>query len=214
MSFIDLKYCFPECHSPASRLQEMAIYEFRENDLCSVNGLYASIRIPSMCRTIQRQLQGHKLFMLGPVSLHGFCPTDLPGKPERYSSLSPGSLAQTLSHGHTWESLPKYPGQCQPGAGLANLRRFRSSPDQQGQKTLCRRELRYRTGTNSICPGFHHHRSVFVSFPPGYLSKELCLPTVLMRNLSGRTSSASRIIMVRLLSERSQIMPIKKAVVG
>jgi hypothetical protein len=40
------------------------------------------------------------------------------------------------------------------------------------------------------------------------------LPTVLMRNLSGRTSSASRIIMVRLLSERSQIMPIKKAVVG
>ena len=172
MSFIDLKFCFPECHSPASRQQEMAIYEFRENDLFSVNGLYTFIRIPSMRRTIQRQLQGHTLLMLGPVSLHGFCPTDLPGKSEGYSSLSTGNPAQTLSHGHTRESFPKYPGQCQPGAGLANLRRFRSSPDQQGQKTLCRRELWDRTGTNSTRPGFHYHRSVFVSFPLSHLSKE------------------------------------------
>jgi len=172
MSFIDLKFCYPECHSPASRPQEMDSYEFRENNFFSGNGLYPHLRISPMRRTIQRQLQGHTLLMLGPVSLHGVCPTDLPGKPERYSSLSPGNPAQTLSHGHTWKSLPKYPGQCQPGAGLANLRRFRSRPDQQGQKTLCRRELRDRIGTHSLCPGFHHHRSVFISFPLGHLSKE------------------------------------------
>src|SRR5271157_575500 len=172
MSFIDLKFCFPECHSPASRLQEMATYELRENDLFSVNGLYTPIRIPSMRRTIQRQLQGYKLLMLESVSLHGICSTDLPGKPERHSGLSTGNPAQTLSHGHTRKSFPKYAGQCESGAGLANLRRFRSSPDQQGQETLCRRELRDRTGTNSIRPGFHHHRSVFVSFPLGHFSKE------------------------------------------
>jgi len=40
MSFVDLKFCFPKCHSPASRGQEMDTDEFRGNDLFSVNGLY------------------------------------------------------------------------------------------------------------------------------------------------------------------------------
>jgi len=40
MSFIDLNFCFSQCHSPTLRLQGMVLYEFREHNFFSVSGLY------------------------------------------------------------------------------------------------------------------------------------------------------------------------------
>ena len=56
-----------------------------------------------------------RLFLLGPVSLHGLCSTDLSGKPARYRSLSALGSTETLSHGHPGQRLTQYPGPCQRG---------------------------------------------------------------------------------------------------
>ena len=70
MPLIDLKVSFPECHTPASIKQETT-YELRENDIFTTNGIPSCPRISQMRCTIQRQLQGQKLHLLGPISLHG-----------------------------------------------------------------------------------------------------------------------------------------------
>jgi len=108
MQFIYLKI-FPQvCQSPSS-INEEAAHEFRENDLCPIDGLCPHIRVPKMRRSIQRQSQGDHLLLLGPVSLHGIRPTHLSGKPQGYPSLPAGNPVQTLSFGHPGKSLPQYP---------------------------------------------------------------------------------------------------------
>jgi len=96
MQFIDLKYFSRMCKSP-SLMNEEAVNEFRENDLCPVNGFHPHIRVPKMRRSIQWQSQGDQFLLLGPISLHGICPADLSRKPERYPSLPAGNPVQALS---------------------------------------------------------------------------------------------------------------------
>src|SRR5665647_963703 len=102
MPFIDLKYFPRMCQSPSS-MNEEAAHEFRENDLCPVDGLCSHIRVPKMRRSIQRQSQGDQLFLLGPVPLHGIRSTHLPRKPQGYPSLPAGNPVQTLSLIHISE---------------------------------------------------------------------------------------------------------------
>ena len=162
MSLIDLKFSLPECHTPASIKQEMT-YELRKNNFFATNGISPHPRISQMRRAIQRQLQSQKLLLLGPISLHGLCPTYLPRKPEGYSGMPQRNEAQALPYGHPRERLPQYPGQCQQDQRLANLLRLRPSAHQEGQKTVLQRKLRFETGSDSLRSGFHHNRSV--SFP-------------------------------------------------
>jgi hypothetical protein len=81
------------CKSPSSQKKETA-YEFRENNLFSVDGLCPSIRVSQMRRSVQRQLQGQELLLLGPVPLHGFRPAYLPGKPAGHPSLFAGTQSK------------------------------------------------------------------------------------------------------------------------
>jgi hypothetical protein len=98
MPFIDLKLFPHVCQSPSS-MNEEAAHEFRENDLCPVDGLCPHIRIPKMRRSIQRQSQGDQLFLLGSVPLHGIRPAYLSRKPERYPGLPAGNVSRnTLAH--------------------------------------------------------------------------------------------------------------------
>ena len=53
-------------------MNEEAAHEFRENDLCPVDGLCPRIRVPKMRRSIQRQSQGDQLFLLGSVLCMAF----------------------------------------------------------------------------------------------------------------------------------------------
>ena len=134
MLFIDLKFFSWMCQSPQS-IQKEAANEFRENDLCPVNGLCPHIRVPKMRRSIQRQSQSDQLLMLGPIPLHGIRSTHLSGKPEGYPSLPAGNPVQTLSFGHSGEGFPQYPRACQSDQRLANLCRLCSNPYCESQKT-------------------------------------------------------------------------------
>ena len=70
MPLIDLKVSFPECHTPASIKQEKT-YELRENNIFTTNGIPSYPRISQIHCSIQRQLQGQRFHLLGPISLHG-----------------------------------------------------------------------------------------------------------------------------------------------
>lgn len=171
MSFIDLKIFSRICQSPTSIVEKETSHEFRENNLCPVDGLCSGIRIPKMCRSIQRQSQSDQLFLLGPISLHGLRTVYLPGKLTRHTSLPAGNPVQTLSSGHPREGLPQYTGPCQSEQELADLCRFRSSPYCESQKALRHRFLRHRTGSNGLCTGLDHHRPLSGAFPMGRVPK-------------------------------------------
>jgi hypothetical protein len=78
MSFIDLKF-FPGIRQSFSLMHEEGVHEFRKNDICPIDGLspLSRIRVPKMRRSIQRQSQGDKLYLLGSVSLYGLRPAYL-----------------------------------------------------------------------------------------------------------------------------------------
>ncbi len=180
--FIDLKYFSLVCHSLALNGEEMAD-EYRKNDLCSNHGLLADLRIPAMCRTICGKLQNQELFLLGSVSKHGLRATYLPGKPAGYSSLSSGSQAENLSHGHTRKDFSKYISPRQPNKRLAHLRRLCPSLDPESPTALRQRFVWYRTETDHLRAGCHNHRPLSFAFPMGNVSqKQGC----------GETAHASR----------------------
>jgi len=159
MQLIDLKVSSPECHTPASIKQETT-YELRENDIFTTNGIPSCPRISHMRCTIQRQLQGQELHLLGPISLHGIRSTHLSGEPEGYPGMPQRNETQTLPYGHPRERLPQYLGQCQQDQGLAYLLRLCPGAHQEGQKTVRQRKLWRGTGSDSLRPGFHHNRSM------------------------------------------------------
>jgi len=63
-------------HSLALHCEGM-VNEFWKNDIHSDYGVPANIRISAVRRTIFRKLQNQELLMLGSISKHGICSTDL-----------------------------------------------------------------------------------------------------------------------------------------
>ena len=86
-------------HTASSSQKEMA-HGYWETYLCPSHGFSAGLRIPSMRSTIPRSLQDEKLFMLGPVSLHGLRTTHLSRESARYRDLPSFGPTETLSHGY------------------------------------------------------------------------------------------------------------------
>lgn len=74
-------------------------HESREDHFCSAHGFFARSRISSLCGKVPGPIQDQILFLLGPIPLYGLCPTYLPGKPPRYSSLLKGEPTKALPHG-------------------------------------------------------------------------------------------------------------------
>lgn len=146
--------------------------EFWKNNICSDHGLLAHLRIPAMRRTICRELQSQKLFLLGSISEHGICSTDLQRKPAGHSSLSSCNKTEDLSHGHSGKGISQYTGPCQPDKRLAHICRFCPSSDSESPTTLCQRFVRYRIGTNHLRAGCHNHRPLSFAFPVGNVSQE------------------------------------------
>src|SRR5215207_8905120 len=68
---------------PQPMRKEMAD-EWCQIDFLSTNGLSPLDSVSGMRYTLSRRLQAQKLFLLGPVSLYGFCATDLSRKLARY----------------------------------------------------------------------------------------------------------------------------------
>src|SRR2546425_4123291 len=57
-------------------------------DLFTTNGLSSCSRVSPMRCALPGRLQTQELFLLGPVSLHGLRPANVPRKLARYRSLS------------------------------------------------------------------------------------------------------------------------------
>src|SRR5664280_2168752 len=180
--FIDLKYFSSKCHDIALNCEEMAD-EFWKNDIYSNHGLPVGIRIPSVRRTIFRQLQNQKFFLLGSVFKYGLCSAYLQGKPTRYTSVLARGKTKDLSYGHPGQDFPQHAGSCQSDKRLAHLRRLCSGTHQESQITLCRRFIWHRVGTNHLCAGCHNHRSLPISLPLGGIPQA---------QGSGETAYASR----------------------
>src|SRR6266404_1393478 len=70
-------------------------------DLCTTDGLSPCSRVSPMRSPLQRRLQTQELLLLGPVSLHGLCPANVPRKLARHRSLSACQPNQALPHGHS-----------------------------------------------------------------------------------------------------------------
>ena len=146
-------------------------YEFWKNNFFSIDGFPADVRISKMCRTVQRPLQDKKFFLLGSISLPGFCPTDLPRKPQRHRILSESATIETISQGLSWSSFPQHLSQRQPSQGFADLCRFCSSIDPHRPISIRQRRFRPRPARSRLRPGFHHHRFMLDSFSLGQVSQ-------------------------------------------
>src|SRR3990167_1845321 len=95
--FIDLNLKFIQTHTSVPLRKELKD-EFRQNDLCSTDGLYSlPLRISPLRGALPRQLQNQELFLLGSVSHDGLCPTDLSRESQRHRSVSASPTRQALS---------------------------------------------------------------------------------------------------------------------
>jgi len=170
MGVIDLKMFSGRGHTSAFRQKEMAD-ELRSNYILPIDGLCPHARIQAMRKTLQRQLQDKELHLLGSVSLYGLCPADLPGESERYPGMLAGITDQVVSLGHPRQGIKKYLGQRQPGKRLEDLCRLCPDHDSQSKKALYRRFLRRGTGSDGICTGRYHYRSLPFALSLGRVQK-------------------------------------------
>lgn len=106
MVVIDLKIIFREGQTSAFRQKEMT-YELWSYHILPIDGLCVHPRFPAMRETLQRKLQDKKFHLLGPVSLHGLCLADLPGKPEGYPVMLAGCTDQAVSSGHPGQGIQR-----------------------------------------------------------------------------------------------------------
>lgn len=159
ISFIDFKLQIYYGHFFFKKLKGVA-NEYRKNSFRSNNGIPPITRISQVCGEIQRKLQSKKLFMFGPVPLHGICSIDVSRKPSRYRSMSACCQNKTLPHGHSGKGFPQYLGRCKRGQGLANLCRLCSSTHSYSQKALYKHRVRRRIGSYSLCSGFNNNQSL------------------------------------------------------
>src|SRR5713226_7850204 len=140
-------------------------------DLFTTDGLSSSSRVSPMRCALQRRLQAQDLFVLGPISLHGVRPANVPRKFARHRSLSASQPNQALSHGHPGSSLAQHTGQRQLGPGLAHLRRLRSLADQPSTGALSRRRIQSGVAADCLRARFHYHRPLPLVVSLGLLSQ-------------------------------------------
>lgn len=103
-------------------------YEFRKNRVCSISSVFTKLRVQSMHYQTQRTLQGQKLFLLEPVSLHGLCSTDSSRKSPGHRNLSEFTPSKTLSHRLSWSNIPIHSGICQRNKRFSHISGLRPHP--------------------------------------------------------------------------------------
>jgi hypothetical protein len=101
--------------------------------------------------------------LLGAVSSHGFCTTDLAIEPAKHRSDFFSQLEQAVRHGISPQRSPLHLGRCQRVARLANQVRLGCDSDSVSSQTLSGRRLGARSQEHGLRIGCHHHRSVSVS---------------------------------------------------
>src|SRR5579862_549174 len=148
------------CGHSFPSLGEDGTDESGQNGFCAADGFHSCARVPGLRRALSRQLQGQQFFLLGPISLHGLCSTDLPRKFARYRNLSSRHGRTTVSSGHSRTCCAQHLGRCQRGTELAHLCRFGSDLDWQCSPTVCPGKFRSGIATDGLRSGLHYHRSL------------------------------------------------------
>src|SRR5258708_13216415 len=84
-------------------------HESRTISVRATDGSSAHSRVSQVCAALRRQLPGAEFFLLGPVSLHGVCPVDLPRESARHSCLPALARPAVLSPPPSSPLLPPPP---------------------------------------------------------------------------------------------------------
>ena len=162
MVVIDLKPIplrhHPACGCNTSR-QELP-YGHRQAGFLSSHRSSSLAYVSAVREALSGKPQGQVILLPRPVSLHGFCSTDVSRKSARYRSLPSRPEQQALSHGHPQSGVEKYSRQRQQGARLANLCGPGSQPHSSDAQPLPERGLWYRTRPDRLCSRCNDNRSV------------------------------------------------------
>ena len=145
-------------------------HAYRSYRILSGDGSPTKAHISPLCAEIQWRPQGEKLRLPRPISGDGICSTDLSGEFTRDSHLSALPEREALPYGDTGRSLTQHTLQRQQGEGLANLRRLRSSTDQQGKAAICRRGSGDGSRQHGLRARCIHHRPLFITVSVGQIS--------------------------------------------
>ena len=170
MNVFDFNFFSPIGHNPPITDRKGVTNALRANHFLSVNELSSETRIQQMCSPVSRRTPDSKFFVFRSIPLHGLRSTDLSGESSRHRNMPAGHAAQALSRRDPEQSLSKHIGRCQRKTGLAHLRRLCSGVDRNGQTVVCGRRLRAATQPDCLRLGFHHDRSVSLSFSVGLFS--------------------------------------------
>src|SRR5271157_2101421 len=99
-----------------------------------------------------------------------FCAAHLSRESARHRNLLARTSVAALSHGLSRRHLAQHPGQRQPAARLAHLRRLCPSAHHAGPRPLSARTVGRGIGADGLRLRFHHRRSLLVAFPLGAVS--------------------------------------------
>src|SRR5271157_4603373 len=169
MRVFDLNFSGSYSHAcPASG--EGVAHESWPDGVCAVDGFHSRARVSPLRRALPGQLQGHQFFLLGPIPVHGLCPTYLSREPARYRNLPARLGAAALPCGHSRTDGTQHPGRCQRAARLAHLCRSGSSSDRHRAAVVHQRKFWRGVATDRLRAGLHHHRSLSCAVPLGALS--------------------------------------------
>jgi hypothetical protein len=121
-----------------SRISAQNPHSPRQARICATHVLSASEYVSPRCGRSQWVVQGQRLLVPGPVLRHGLRSVDLPRIAARYRSQVACPSQTAVPHG---VSLPDYfaqqAGQCERRTSLADLCRFRTTPDWHSAASVC-----------------------------------------------------------------------------
>jgi len=144
--------------------------EYRQDLVCSDNGVSAMGYILSHSQSLQRRLSSQNIPVFRAIACDGICPDDISRKSQRYRSVSDIPNAEAISHGDIKCRLSINIGRCQRNARLANICRTRPEIDCTGTEAVCGRVSGSRSGQYRLRIGLYDHRSVSVDVSMGELS--------------------------------------------
>lgn len=146
-------------------------YEQWSNCFLPIDGFYFDVRIQSLCKKIQWQLQDSNFHSMESLSLYGIFSTHWTRKLERPGCLPERDETQALSHGVQMQNCSKHHCLQQRKPRLENFCGFRPNFDSKSQQALCKRRIWCRIVGDSLCSRFFHDRSLSFSFSMGKISK-------------------------------------------
>jgi len=141
-------------------------------DLLATNGFLSKTRIQHMRSSSSRRPSRQDILLSRPVSLHGFCTAYFSRVTTRHRDLPASGSGQTIPRWVQRQNLTQHTGRRKREASVADIRRFRTSPDTESEVLVSQGELWRGIRANRLCARFNHYRFVAHTFPMGPISKE------------------------------------------